>query len=165
MRYWKYSPGRGAKYWDYCRKYNCAAIGWSDAGDISQLSSYLALAGAFEREGWSNLKWNTGDTQLWGFFNKCNNGDCIVSYGYGYILGIGIVESDYYYDLKNPIDQDTYTVYAHRRVVKWKTKTRKDISNDSVLYGNPPQNYGILNKQLTFYEITSSYAIKFINTL
>ena len=37
MKYWKYSPGSGAYYWDYCRDNSLMAIGWQDVGDLSQL--------------------------------------------------------------------------------------------------------------------------------
>lgn len=165
MKYWKYSPGRGACYWDYCRSHSLIAIGWSRAGDLSQYANLSQLAAAFEREGWASGMWNTGDTQLWNFRVHCVRNDIIIAYKRGFILSVGKVDSDYYYDEENIIDEEWEVGYSHRRDVNWLPRTRKDIINDGILYGNPPDNYGTLNKQLTFYEITDNYTINIINKL
>jgi len=163
MKYWKYSPGRRAYYWDYCRDNSLMAIGWQNVGDLSQLLSFDEFTNAVKRAGWPSGKWNTGDTQLWDLVKRCKIGDIVAAYGRGFILSIGKVKGEYYFDDKNAIDKTRDIWFSHRRCVKWKSNTGKDVSNDEKLYGHPWDTYGTLIKRLTFYELTDPYTIKIIN--
>jgi 5-methylcytosine-specific restriction protein B len=165
MRFWKYSPGKGACYWNYCYEKGLVAIGWSMVGSLSSYDNPGKLSSAFRKSGWASGLWNTGDTQLWNFKDECKKGDKIVAYGGGLILSVGDEIGEYYYDEDNLIDKEEDVWYSHRRKVRWLPRSRKDISDDKILYGNPPDKYGILNKQLTFYEITDEYTIKHIKNL
>ena len=169
MKCWKFSPGNGACYWNYCRGDNpfkkpLLAIGWSRVGNLDRYEELAELSVAFKRKGWHFGLWNTGDTQLWDFKN-IKKDDIIVAYGKGLILSIGKSSGKYFFDEKNAIDKDWDIWYSHRHWVKWLPKTRKDVSQDDVLYGNPPAYLGTLNKNLTFYEITEEYTINYINKI
>ena len=165
MKYWKYSPGRGGRYWGFCKNNSLIAIGWSDVGDLTNYVYQEQLSMAFDQNDWASRKWNTGDTQLWNFLKFCDEEDIVVSYSRGWILCVGSVNSIYYFDEKNPIDLNRNRQYYHRKKVEWFEKTTKDVSENHILYGDPPATYGTLNKQLTFYEITDSYTINYINKM
>ena len=165
MRYWKFSPGRGHYYWDFCNNNSVAAIGWQRVGDLTQYRTLKELSEAFEKAGYPCCKWCTGDAQLWKFKNDVSKNDRIVAYGRGFILSVGMVISGYYVDEENPIDLEWDVWYSHRRKIKWKPNTMRDVRDDDILFGNPTEYYGTLNKQLTFYEITDEYTKKYVEKL
>lgn len=156
MKYWKFSPGRGARFWPYCNKNKVAAIGWSQVGSLDKYKTLEQLSKAFDqvrarvRRKWGSRKWNTGDTQLWNFINVCGISDRIISYGKGHILSVGTISGKYCFDNENIIDEEWSDPYSHRRKVDWRQGTMRKIKNNERLYKE-------LNKQLTFYEITDKY--------
>jgi len=164
MKYWKFSPGRGARFWSSCKKNNIAAIGWSKVGSLrsyqilEELSKAFDLERAHVRRGWGSRKWNTGDTQLWNFKTVCGMNDRIVAYGKGHVLSVGTIRGKYYFDDKSVIDEEWSDQYSHRRKVDWLQRTLRNIKNNERIYKE-------LNKQLTFYEITDKYTLNFIKNL
>jgi len=94
--------------------------------------------------------------------------DVIVAYGRGKILGIGLVISPYFYD--NSRERAVFSMkeeirYPHRYKVKWICKKEVAISNDSILYGNPPKAYGTLTTEDTVHKIVDDYTINKIEKL
>lgn len=164
MKYWKFSPGRGARFWPYCKKNNIAAIGWSRVGSLRSYHILEELSKAFDlerthaRRGWGSRKWNTGDTQLWNYKTVCGINDRIVAYGKGHVLSVGTINGKYCFDDEHVIDENWSDPYSHRRKVEWHQGTKRNIKNNERIYKE-------LNKQLTFYEITDKYALTYIKNL
>ena len=164
MKYWKFSPGRGARFWPSCKNNNIAAIGWSKVGSLhsyhilEELSKAFDLERAHVRKGWGSRKWNTGDTQLWNFKTVCGINDRIVAYGKGHVLSVGTIRSKYYFDDKSVIDEEWSDQYSHRRKVDWLLGTFRNIKNNERIYKE-------LKKQLTFYEITDKDTLNYIKNL
>ena len=167
MTIWKYSPGRGARFWDFCLTNGLIAMGWVDTNDLTWVDSLDEMRGVCHSVGYSIKGPRTSDAQLWDFRNIEKN-DVIVAYGRGKILGVGIVISPYFYD--NSKERAVYTTkeeirYPHRYKVKWINHKEIDISNDSVLYGSPPNTYGTLTTEDTIHKIVDDYTINSIKQL
>lgn len=91
LRYWKISPGEGAKFWDEWRERGFVAVGWNDLGDVSKLTEpefevrrdELIL----QHEDWTEARLD----QVWEFAH-INEGDRVVAnQGITKVLGIGTV--------------------------------------------------------------------------
>ena len=163
MTIWKFSPGKGAHFWDACISQGLIAMGWEDVNDLTWLKDSTELSRRCKEVRYS---WGTGrsaDIQLWEFKNIQIN-DIIVAYGRGRILGLGIVISPYYYD-NSRISRVSDYPYPHRHKVTWLTTPNRDIKGDRILYGDPPSSYGTLNTEDTIHEITDKYTIGKIKEL
>jgi len=111
--YYKYSPGKQAAEWD--RFY--------EEGVIALTSFSLPIGDLSRYESWEELQKASGFTatqvpaELWSlwFFKNAHAGDLVfAARGLNTCIGVGIVESDYYYE--------TVTDgFCHRRRVKWLT--------------------------------------------
>ncbi len=111
--YFKFSPGSQASEWDKFYNEGIAAINYNNIniGDLNKFENYrqLHLKAGFAEDAISNQAGN-----LW-FFKTADKGDVVfANKGVNTCLGIGIIESDYYYD--NNTD-----AYSHRRKVNWLT--------------------------------------------
>jgi 5-methylcytosine-specific restriction protein B len=111
--YFKFAPGEQAKYWERFKQEGIAALSYNnfDLSDISQINSLeeLNLAVGLPADSASNETWN-----LW-LFKTANVGDVVfASKGVSTCLGIGLIESEYYFD--NETDD-----YQHQRRVNWIT--------------------------------------------
>lgn len=124
--YFKFAPGSQASEWEVFYNDGIAAIDYSNIniGDLNQFEDYKEMhnKAGFGEDVVSNQAQN-----LW-FFKTANKRDVIfANKGVNTCLGIGIIESDYYYD-KNT------NGYNHRRKVNWitdkvyqyKSNTHKD---------------------------------------
>lgn len=121
--YFKFAPGEQAKYWERFKHEGIAALSYNnfDISDISNINSReeLNLAVGFPPESQSNETWN-----LW-LFKTANVGDVVfASKGVSTCLGIGLIESEYYFDEKA---ED----YRHRRIVNWITDKVYNYAADS----------------------------------
>jgi hypothetical protein len=111
--YFKYSPGKQASEWGIFYYQNEMAINFNHLS-IRDLSRYNSLAEiniacGFPSEKDSNETWN-----LW-LFKSANIGDLVfVSKGVNTCVGIGIIESPYYYE-------ESQNKYNHKRNVRWIT--------------------------------------------
>jgi 5-methylcytosine-specific restriction protein B len=111
--YFKFAPGSQASEWEEFYNDGIAAIDYSNIniGDLNKFEDYkqMHLKAGFAEDAISNQAGN-----LW-FFKTANKGDVVfANKGVNTCLGIGIIESDYYYD-KNT------NGYNHRRKVNWLT--------------------------------------------
>jgi 5-methylcytosine-specific restriction protein B len=111
--YFKFAPGIQASEWGRFNSENCIAISYNDfdLGDISKFESKEEINRfiGLPEESRSNSTWN-----LW-LFKTANIGDVIfASKGVNTCLGIGIIESEYYYH------EDDHK-FNHKRKVKWIT--------------------------------------------
>ena len=110
--YFKFAPGSQASEWNRFHSEGIAAINCSlNPGDVSNYKSKEEIneAVGLAADNQSNQTWN-----LW-LFRSANIGDVVfVSKGVNVCLGIGIIESDYYYD-------ENADGFNHRRKIKWLT--------------------------------------------
>jgi 5-methylcytosine-specific restriction protein B len=111
--YFKFSPGSQASEWNNFYQEGVAAIRFTDleVGDISMCKSNaeINLKAGLPPDSLSNKTWN-----LW-LFKSANNGDVVfANKGVNICLGIGIINSDYYFDEKAG-------GYNHRRNINWIT--------------------------------------------
>ena len=143
MTIWKISPWYKAVDWEYF--FNEGLIYTGDfrvpgLGDLRNFNDKEDVKGLLERSGRSS---NRGVLQqLWPFYENAGRDDLIIAYGDRMIWGIGKISGDYYYDGN------------HKWNVEWKEiNPPLEISNDIMLFGNPPNSYGILNKQKTIIQI------------
>jgi 5-methylcytosine-specific restriction enzyme B len=118
-RYWKISPGEGAKYWDEWRESGVAAIGWNDLGDVSNLTGPEFQVRRDElisqHDDWSEAKLN----QVWDFA-RINEGDRVVAnLGTSKVLDIGTVIGPYEFVPDAEL--------GHRLPVQWDDLTPRQI--------------------------------------
>lgn len=111
--YFKFAPGEQAKLWEDFKQEGIIAVSYNNLplSDISKVGSRdeLNLTAGLPAESWSNETWN-----LW-LFKTANTGDVVfASKGVSTCLGIGLIESEYYFDAKTEN-------YQHRRKVNWIT--------------------------------------------
>jgi 5-methylcytosine-specific restriction protein B len=111
--YFKFAPGSQASEWEEFYNDGIAAIDYSNIniGDLNKFEDYKEMhkKAGFNEDIVSNQAQN-----LW-FFKTANKGDVVfANKGVNTCLGIGIIDSDYYYD-KNT------NGYNHRRKINWLT--------------------------------------------
>lgn len=124
--YFKFAPGSQASEWEEFYNDGIIAVDYSNmnVGDISSFNSLQEIneKASLPSDSQSNQTWN-----LW-IFKSANKGDVVfANKGVNTCLGIGIIESDYYYD-------ENSNGYNHRRKVNWitdkvyqyKSNTHKD---------------------------------------
>lgn len=115
-RYWLYSPGEQAKFWDSFYKDGIMGIGWDDLGDLYQYNSKEAIKAVMKQNYGEDKSYKNDGHALWQFVHEMSVGDIIFAKrGMGTIVGRGIVESDYVYD-KNRNE------FKHIRKVNWAYK-------------------------------------------
>ncbi len=132
--YFKFAPGSQASEWERFYHQGIAALSYHgfDLGDISNFKSREQINDAIglPTESQSNQSWN-----IW-LFKTANIGDVIfANKGVNTCIGIGIIESDYYY---SPEGQ-----YRHTRKVKW-------ITNKVYQYKGNLKGYKTLFRPDTF---------------
>lgn len=111
--YFKFAPGSQASEWEEFYNDGIAAIDYSniDIGDLNQFEDYKEM---LNKAGLPADSQSNQASNLW-FFKTANKSDVVfANKGVNTCLGIGIIESDYYYD-KNT------NGYNHRRKVNWLT--------------------------------------------
>ena len=113
VRYWTYSPGDGAAIWDECYNNGIMAIGWDELGDLSQYQSRDEIKKALQENGDPSKKYTNSTLATWQFTKEMKPGDVIFAKkGLRFVIGCGVVESDYIYDSKR-------AHYKNIRKVKW----------------------------------------------
>lgn len=115
-KYWLFSPGQQAKYWDEFYQNGIMAIGWdyfSNLKDFKNKKEIEKMLNIYNND--SKRHYNDANA-LWQFSQEIQIGDIIfVKKGNYNILGMGIVSSDYIFD-----EERSY--YKHVRKVDWKYK-------------------------------------------
>ena len=111
--YWTFSPGHNASKWQICREEGIMCIGWDALGDLSKYSSREEMKTAVKKHYPSDGSAKNDSLAVWQFANEMKPGDIVFAkQGMSKILGRGVVESDYMYDIVR--DE-----YKHIRKVKW----------------------------------------------
>lgn len=115
IRYWIYSPGDGAIYWDEFYESGIMAIGW-DIGNLKDYSSKEQMKHAMKERFDQNLSYKNAAYATWQFANEMKPGDVVFAKkGRHLIVGCGVVDSDYYYD-------ENRSEFRNVRKVKWTHK-------------------------------------------
>lgn len=113
VHYWIYSPGDGASIWDECYKDGIMAIGWDAIGDLRAFNSKDEMKSAMRTHINPDLSYKMAAHATWQFVHEMKPGDVVFAKkGMHFIIGRGVVESDYEYDS----DRQSY---RNIRKVKW----------------------------------------------
>jgi len=119
MKYWRmaFSMGnQGPSLWSLCLKYGIAAISYNKI-DRYDLSNYI-LVEISKINAWHKLK-GSSQPSLRKFRYEMNFGDIIyVKHGIK-IVGKGIVNSDYEYEICDEIIDNTGHLWPHQRNIIW----------------------------------------------
>lgn len=100
-------------------------IGWSDLGDLSEVSSKEELAYLYDEHFDKNPRGKGQDVgQVWRFLNDMQIGDYVI-FAENSVFHIGRVESNYYYD--NTDNPEQSADYKNNRTVRW---LKKNISRN-----------------------------------
>ncbi|RKD90433.1 AAA family ATPase [Mangrovibacterium diazotrophicum] len=131
--YWLYSPGPKSAFWEEFYTHGIIAIGWDQLGNLENYENksdiVTALQNLSTEENPGSMK--NDSTACWEFANDLMQGDVIfVKNGVKELIGMGIIEGDYYFD-----DERTY--FKNVRKVQWIKK------------GNWPVDFYLSAKTLT----------------
>lgn len=115
-KYWLYSPGEKAEFWNEFYEKGIFGIGADKLGDLNNYKSKNEIAKKLQKlENTSSSK-NNDATAMYDFKESISKGDIIiVKKGRGELLGYGEVTSDYYFDSSRPR-------YQKLRKIKWVKK-------------------------------------------
>lgn len=135
-RYWIFSPGENARFWNECTEKGIMTLGWDKIGNLEQFENALQinekLKELYQKDNPMNDTCALDDMK-----NKVKIGDIIIAKkGRHTLLGYGEVTSDYYFD-------ETKEEYRHTRNVNW---TKIGEWNVSILEG---KNHQLVLKTLT----------------
>ena len=115
IRYWIYSPGEQARFWDefYNEGIFCINDSGGHLGDITQYTSKTDINEALQRINSNNKEYTNDSLAFWQFANEISIGDVIfVKKGNYILLGRGVVKSDYIIDEKRNENN-------HFRMIYW----------------------------------------------
>ena len=126
-RYWIYAPGENSRKWDEVYSQGVMAIGWDNMGDLSKYSSREEMRERMKVI-WDESKAYRNDSlATWQFCNDVKPGDIVFAKkGLHWIVGRGVVESDYMFD-------DNRSEYKHLHNVKWTNKGEWEHPGQAVL--------------------------------
>ena len=114
IHYWLYSPGVKASKWQECLSEGVMLLGWGEIGDFQAFDSKDEIREEMKNEYGKNSSYLNSAHAAWQFVQEMKIGDVVFAKsGTDKILGKGIVESDYEYNL------DGEDEYNNMRRVKW----------------------------------------------
>lgn len=115
IKYWLYSPGSQAKYWQEFYSNGIMGLGQDELGDFLQYKTKADFTKKFQEIEKTNGSKINDSAASFDFLYTMSVGDIvIVKKGKTEYLGYGIVTSDYIYDTKR-------SYYQHIRKVDWKS--------------------------------------------
>lgn len=121
-RYWKIAPGADAWEWDECRERGFIAIGWSELGDLSELSRE-EFEGRRDELMAEHPDWTReGVEQAWKFAQVRPGDRVVANHGTTKVLGVGTVTGPYNFvaDAR----------HAHRVPVRWDDLTPRLVKEE-----------------------------------
>ncbi len=126
-KYWLYSPGENADYWDEFYKEGILAIGWDDIGDFKNYQSKDDIVNKLQSIEETTSSKKNDATAIFEFKSVMSQGDVIiVKKGRKELIGFGIVKSDYYFDTGR-------NNFKNCREVDWKEKGSWKVDHNLVL--------------------------------
>lgn len=112
-RAWAISLGEGGRLWNQSQERNEISIGWEHLGNLTQYSNQDSIAHALAKHHGDESSHKNDSLCCWQFAREIQIGDTVVAkIGRDRVLGMGIVESEYQYDVTRP-------EHNHVRRVKW----------------------------------------------
>ena len=126
-QYWMYAPGENAHMWDAFYSEGIMGLGWDKIGDLNQYKTReeikAALVSAYGGEG-SKMNDILANED---FHQRIKIGDVIIAKkGRNELLGYGVVDSDYFYDVNR-------SSFQKCRKVSWKLKGSWKVDFNLVL--------------------------------
>lgn len=113
--YWLISPGAGALFWDDFYENGEMGIGFDGTGDLSQYNSKEELKHKFQEMHNDNSSHKNNVHACWQFVHDIQIGDVVFAKsGMNEIIGRGIVESEYRYDITKPYHKFRKVRWTHR---------------------------------------------------
>lgn len=127
VKYWLYSPGKNAEFWNEFFEKGFMAIGNDELGDLENYSSKEEIVAKLQEIEETESSKKNDATAMYEFKNLMNIGDVIIAKkGQKELVGYGVVTSDYYYD-------ETRSTYQKCRNVDWKKKGSWDAGHKLVI--------------------------------
>lgn len=121
-RYWKVAPGEDAGRWNECREGGFIAVGWSELGDLSEMTreEFEATRDELlaEHDGWTK----EGVEQAWKFAQVREGDRVVANHGTTKVLGVGTVTGPYYF-----VEGDEH---GHRVPVRWDDLTPRRVKEE-----------------------------------
>lgn len=112
-RYWIYTPGEQARFWNEFSDKDLMGIGWDYLGDLTEYASKTDIKIAMQQFNEDDKSHKNASLAVWQFANELSIGDVVyVKKGYSIILGRGIVDSEYIFD-------EQRGEYKHIRQMNW----------------------------------------------
>ena len=125
-RYWTYSPGRDAKFWENHFNDGIMTIGWDFIGDLRQFNDKETLRSKMQSRNDDNSSHKNSVLACYDFAYTIKPGDFIFAKkGKSQLLGYGIVQSDYFFD-------DNRNEHKNVREVNWIKKGVWDTSKNQL---------------------------------
>ena len=122
-RYWAYAPGERADRWDEFYEAGILAIGWDDAGDLTQYANKEALRRELHELDPDSSQKNNALT-CWDFAHVMRVGDIVFAkQGVKNVVGYGVVRGDYLFD-------DQRQSFKHTRSMEWLKKGMWNLPED-----------------------------------
>lgn len=124
ISYWTYSPGPGARKWDFCVDNEVMVLGWGEIGDLSTYISKKEIKNQMIDTYGDTSSYMNSSHACWQFVHDVKVGDIIFAKtGTNKIIGRGVVKSDYNYY------EDASDEYVNLREVNWTDKGLWEIEN------------------------------------
>jgi len=123
-RYWAYSPGRKAKFWDEFKTENIIAIGWDYLGDLHNYPTQDSIEKAIQEKLGTERGKKNSSLACFEFANVMKEGDYVfVKKGGRKLLGYGKVVSGYRFD-------QSREEFKHVRDVEWISIGEWELADD-----------------------------------
>lgn len=135
VRYWLYTPGRGACMWDDFYGRGAMGICWPELGDLSAYTSKTEVRLRLQEAHGDDTSQKNATLAAWQFAHEIKQGDVVFAkQGLSKVLGRGIVTGDYAYDPEGGEFPNLREVrWTHRGEwtcdKKFAAKTLTDITN------------------------------------
>ncbi|ASO06549.1 AAA family ATPase [Arenibacter algicola] len=149
-KYWLYAPGENAREWDDFYEQGIMALGWDDLGDLTKYNSKDEIVKALQNLFNTDSSKKNDATANYDFVSEMNIGDVVfVKKGTSKLLGYGVVESDYLFDVKR-------RQFKHVRKMNWKKKGLWEAGHNLAIktltnisdYPSPDTNYSTYHERL-----------------
>ncbi|MBO6586773.1 MAG: AAA family ATPase [Gracilimonas sp.] len=115
-KFWMYSPGSNAEFWEEFYSQGIMAIGWDFLGNLRNYNKKSDLKKPLQEAFDTDSSKKNDKTACWEFANVIEPGDIVIAKkGTTEYLGWGIVESDYNY-------KEDRDYFKHTRKVNWLNK-------------------------------------------
>lgn len=116
-KYWRIGTTDGkSSYWELMQTDNKVCIGWSEIGDLTELEvqDKKEIIPLLEKGGYKNEKniLSRKAGEIFNFYNDIKKGDVVLAQDGHSVLGIGIVNGDYYFNENEN--------FSHQLPVEWK---------------------------------------------